>query len=149
TGAVSDPSNRAIAGASVTLVNEATGEERRVNTNENGEFVFTALMPATYTVRVQASGFRPFERRGNVVVSSTRLAIGSLQMAVGTLSESIQVVAQGAPVQTDSAEHSELVDTKEIENVSIRGRDPISLLGLIPGAQKGFDPDFLGASYGS
>src|SRR4029077_367319 len=103
---------------------------------ETGEFVFPALVPGTYTVRVQAPGFRQFERTGNVVSSSTRLSVGTVLLEVGTVAESVQVIAQGTPVQTDSAEHSEIVDTKEIENVSIRGRDPISLLGLMPGAQK-------------
>jgi hypothetical protein len=148
-GVVADSTSRSIPGATVTLVNEASGEERRVTTTETGEFVFPALAPGAYTVRVQATGFRPLERKGNIVVSSTRLAVGTLQLEVGSLAESIQVTAQGTPVQTDSAEHSELVDLREIENVSIRGRDPISLLGIMPGTQKGFDPDFLGASYGS
>ena len=148
-GTVADPTNRVIPGASVTLVNEASGEERKVATNENGEFVYPGLMPGTYTVRVQASGFRPLERKGNVLVSSTRLALGTLQLEVGTLTESVQVVAQGAQVQTDSSEHSELVNAKQIQNISIRGRDPISLLGLVPGVTKGFDPDFLGGSFGS
>src|SRR6266849_10799698 len=94
-GTVADPANRVIPGASVTLVNEASGEERKVATNENGEFVSPGLMPGTYTVRVQASGFRPLERKGNVLASSTRLALGTLQLEVGTLTESVQVLAQG------------------------------------------------------
>jgi hypothetical protein len=148
-GTVADSTNRVVPGASVTLTNEASGEERKVTTNENGEFVFAGIMPGIYTVKVQSTGFRPLERRGNVLVSSSRLALGTMQLDVGALAESVQVTAQGAQVQTDSAEHSELVDSKEIDNVSIRGRDPISLLAIMPGAQKGFDPDFLGASYGS
>jgi Carboxypeptidase regulatory-like domain/TonB-dependent Receptor Plug Domain len=148
-GTVADSSNQVMPGVAVTLVNEASGEERRTTTNEVGDFVFTAIPPAVYTVRIQATGFKALERRSNVVVSSTRLAVGTLQLEVGSVSSSIEVQAQGAQVQTDSAEHSELVDLKEIQNVSIRGRDPISLLSIMPGVQKGFDPDFLGASYGS
>jgi hypothetical protein len=146
---VADSSNRVIPRAEVTLFNEASGEERQSTTNDIGEFVFPGLPPGTYTVKVQASGFRAFERRGNVVVSSTRLAVGTLQLQLGAVTESIEVMAQGAQVQTDSSDKSELVDLKELQQVSIRGRDPISFLGLMPGTVQGQNPDFLGASYGS
>src|SRR5689334_19919019 len=76
-GTVADTTNRIIPGAAVALINESSGEERTALTNEQGDFLFTALTPATYTVRVRANGFRPMERKGNVVVSSTRLSVGT------------------------------------------------------------------------
>jgi hypothetical protein len=148
-GAVADSTNRVIPGASVTLTNEASAEQRTAITNEIGEFVFPAVVPGAYTVRVHAAGFRVLELKGNVVLSSTRLAVGTLRLEVGSVNESVEVTAQTSMVQTDSSEKSELVDLKELQNVSIRGRDPISFLGIMPGVQKGQDPDFLGASYGS
>ena len=148
-GTVADSSNSVIPGAAVTLINETSGETRQTKTGATGDFVFTAITPGTYTVRVEAPGLRPLESKGNVVVSSTRLALGTLQLQVGAVNQSIEVTAQGAQVQTDSSEHSELIDSNQVQNISIRGRDPISLLGIMPGVQKGFDPDFLGASYGS
>lgn len=148
-GTVADSSNSVIPGAVVTLINETSAETRRTTTSASGDFVFSAITPGVYTVKVEATGLRTLERKGNVVVSSTRLALGTLQLEVGSVNQSVEVTAQGAQVQTDSSEHSELIDSKEMQNVSIRGRDPISLLGIVPGVQKGFDPDFLGASYGS
>lgn len=148
-GTVADSSNSVIPGATVTVINETSGETRQANTGATGDFVFTAMTPGVYTVRVEAAGLRTLESKGNVVVSSTRLALGTLQLQMGSVNQSVEVTAQGAQVQTDSSEHSELIDSKEMQNVSIRGRDPISLLGIMPGVQKGFDPDFLGASYGS
>jgi Carboxypeptidase regulatory-like domain len=148
-GAVADSTNRVIPGASVTLTNEASAEQRKAITNEIGEFVFPGMAPGAYTVRVHAAGFRVLELKSNVVLSSTRLAVGTLRLEVGSVNESVEVTAQTSMVQTDSSEKSELVDLKELQNVSIRGRDPISFLGIMPGVQKGQDPDFLGASYGS
>jgi len=138
-----------IPGATITVINETSGETRQAKTGSTGDFVFSAVTPGVYTVRVEATGLRALESKGNVVVSSTRLALGTLQLEMGSVNQSVEVTAQGAQVQTDSAEHSELIDSKEMQNVSIRGRDPISLLGIMPGVQNGFDPDFLGASYGS
>src|SRR3954447_7329885 len=51
-GAVADSSNRVIPGANITLIDDASGEEKQTTTNGLGEFVFTALNPGTYTVRV-------------------------------------------------------------------------------------------------
>src|SRR5690349_1305358 len=82
-GTVADSSNRVIPGANVTLVDEASGEEKQATTSGLGEFVFPALNPGTYTVRVNANGMRPLERKGNVVVSSTRLSVGTLLLQVG------------------------------------------------------------------
>jgi len=63
TGRVTDPSGQVIPGAQVTLVNEDTGEERQRIAGDTGDFVFTALQPGTYTVRVAAQGFRPLAPR--------------------------------------------------------------------------------------
>jgi Carboxypeptidase regulatory-like domain len=127
-GTVADSTNRVIPAASVTLANENSGDQRTAVANDLGEFVFPAVAPGTYTVKAQANGFRPIERRSVVVVSSSRLSVGTLQLEVGAVTETVQVTAQGTQVQTDSSEKSELVDLKELQNVSIRGRDPISFL---------------------
>ena len=148
-GTVADTTNRVIPGSSVTLINEASGEQRTDITNEVGDFVFASVNPGTYTVRVERTGFRILERRGNVVISSTRLSLGTLQLQVGGLNQSVEVTAQQTQVETESSDKSELVDLKELQQISVRARDPMSFLGILPGVQKGIDPDFLGGSYGS
>jgi hypothetical protein len=148
-GTVADTTNRVIPGSSITLINEASGDQRSETTNQTGDFVFAGVNPGTYTVKVQTTGFRTLERRGNVVVSSTRLSVGTLQLQVGAVNESIEVQALAAQVETESSDKSELVDLKELQQISVRARDPMSFLGILPGVQKGIDPDFLGGSYGS
>src|SRR5438067_5124229 len=66
TGSVIDTSDQVIPGATVTLVNEATGSARSVVTNERGDFTFRAVQPGTYTVIAELVGFRKYERRNNV-----------------------------------------------------------------------------------
>jgi len=148
-GTVADTTNRVIPGSSVTLINEASGEQRTDTTNQVGDFVFASVNPGTYTVRVQSTGFRILERRGNVVVSSTRLSLGTMQVQVGGVNESVEVTAQATQVETETSDKSELVDLKELQLISVRARDPMSFLSILPGVQKGIDPDFLGGSYGS
>src|SRR5438128_362196 len=66
-GTVSDPSGAIVPGATVTLVNNATGAERSAISNSTGTFDFQALQPGTYTISVDARGFRHAVARDIVV----------------------------------------------------------------------------------
>src|SRR5439155_18683167 len=72
TGTVADSAGQVIPAAAVTLINERTGEERNATTNDVGDFVFPALVPGPYTIKINSKGFRPLESKGNNVLSSGR-----------------------------------------------------------------------------
>ena len=76
-GLVTDASGGALVGATVTLVNEKTGESRNVNTNEEGRFSFAALQPGVYTVRVEQAGFQRYERANTILSANESLALGN------------------------------------------------------------------------
>src|SRR3954452_20841176 len=94
-GTVADSSNSVIPGATITVINETSGETRQAKTGSTGDFVFSAVTPGVYTVRVEATGLRTLESKGNVVVSSTRLALGTLQLQMGLVNQSVEVTTQG------------------------------------------------------
>jgi hypothetical protein len=77
-GTVRDPQNSAIPAATVSLTNTGTGDVRNAETNNLGEFVFPAVIPGSYTVKVAKQGFRPVERRGLALSSSQTLSVGTL-----------------------------------------------------------------------
>src|SRR5437016_7313814 len=68
-----------------------------------------------------------------------------LTMTVGAVTESVEVAASASQVQTESAQVGRVIETKQIENVTLNGRNPIYLALLKPGVQGGaigtFDPD--------
>src|SRR5262245_13966562 len=132
-GAVTDASGQIIQNATVTLVNERTGAARTVTTNDAGGFVFAAAPPGIYTITVDQKGFRKFERKGNALTANERLSIGNIALVIGELSETVTTNASVTPVQTESAEHSALISSKQLETISIRGRDVVSLLRILPG----------------
>lgn len=134
-GTVVDESNQVVAAATVTILNESSGEERKGTTNEAGAFVFSALLPGPYTIKVEMQGFKPLEVKGRVVLANNRLAVGELKLAVGALTESVSVTARGETVATTVTSHQAVLDLKQVSNLSIRGRDPISLLKILPGVQ--------------
>jgi hypothetical protein len=146
-GTVMDPTGQVIPGAIVKLTFELNGEERSGTTSEVGDFNFPALVPGEYTIRVDAPGFRPLERKHNVVLAAGRLALGSLQLEVGSLSESVTVSAQGQAVATTTTAGTAVLDSHQVSMISIKGRDPISFLRILPGVQQGVDPDTFGGSF--
>src|SRR5712692_4605456 len=98
-GTVVDQTRQVIRGATVTLVSELTGEARTTETNETGAFVFPSLQPATYTLRVELSGFTPFERKNTVVPPNEPVSVGTIQLNVGGVTEAVTLTAQGSMVQ--------------------------------------------------
>ncbi|MBM3757980.1 MAG: carboxypeptidase regulatory-like domain-containing protein [Acidobacteria bacterium] len=153
TGAISgtlvDSSGQALSGAEVTVSSQRTGETRSATTGDTGDFVFPALVPGPYTLKANAKGFRPLERTNINVTPSARLALGTVQLEIGTVTESIVVQASGATVQTGNSENGAILDSKQLEMVSIRGRDPISMLRILPGVTQGFDNEFAGGFFGT
>jgi len=148
-GTVVDQSRQVIQGATVTLVNEQTGDNRVTVTNETGAFVFSAVRPGPYTVRVELSGFTTYERRNTVVPANEQVPVGTVQLNVGSLSETVTATAQGSIVQTLSSDRSALITSTQIEQVADRGRDVVSLLRVLPGVRLSTPTDSPGGNFGT
>jgi Ca-activated chloride channel homolog len=89
TGVITDTAGGVLPGVTVTL---AGSEQRRVVTNERGEFTFENLLPGRYTLRATLAGFGALTREVSVAGSGAeRLA---LQMAVSALEETVTVSAE-------------------------------------------------------
>ena len=147
-GSVVDAQNQVVPGADVIVTNQQSQEVRRTVTNEVGLFAFPALQAGPYTIRVELTGFRPIEVRDNMVLANNRLAVPPLQLEVGTLAEAVTVSAVGELVATTQTSHQAILDLKQVENLSIRGRDPISLLKILPGvALLNNDQETFGGSF--
>jgi hypothetical protein len=147
-GSVMDSTGQVLPGATVTIVHERTGEQRVGTTNEVGLFAFPALMPGPYTVRAELSGFRQIEVKNNIVLANQRLAVAPLTLEVGQISEVVSVSAVGEALKTTTTAHQAVLDLKQVSQLSIRGRDPISLLKILPGVQlQANDQETFGGSF--
>src|SRR6266849_760827 len=69
-GTIHDPSGAIVPNASVTVRNQATGAERRATTNDSGIFSITNVAAGTYTLIVEATGFKRFAQSGNAVAAN-------------------------------------------------------------------------------
>lgn len=147
-GSVADPSNQIVAGARVSLNNEA-GDTRNTVTNQTGDFVFSALVPGAYTLKVSANGFKSLERTGIVLTANERRELGSLPLVLGSVAESVSVAAENVQVQTSSSENSELLSTRQMDMLASKGRDVVALLRVMPGVSASSDNAALGDTFGT
>jgi hypothetical protein len=131
-GTVTDPSDALIPNAKVTITNTATGVAREFTTDSGGRYRAVSVEPGPYSVKVEASGFAPLERRGiDVIVGQT--ATVDITLRVGGTGETV-VVEDAAPlVPTESTEVSNTVPKEVVENVPSIGRRFDNFVLLAPG----------------
>src|ERR1700688_1386268 len=131
-GVVRDPSQAIIAGASVTIRDDDTQTERIVTTNNDGVYDVPFLAPATYTVSVEATGFRTAKRTG-VKLDVAQTARLDFALELATVGGSVSVTAGAPLLQSDSAAVSTVIDRDLIEALPLNGRSFQSLIALTPG----------------
>lgn len=142
-GAVTDPTDAAIPKAAVRLTSTATGAERSATTNEAGRFFFASLQPGVYTLSIEAQGFRRLERTNINVIAAETQSLNELKLDVGQVTDSVQVRAQSAVVQTQTAERAGVLTGSQVQNLAIRGRNVTSLVSLLPGVVDLDEPENL------
>ncbi len=126
-GTVTDPAGAAISAATVTATNTLGSEVRTVKTGPNGEYRVESVIPSTYSVAISAQGFSTRQVK-NVLVNASVVTSVNAQLAVGDVSQTITVEDSGALIQTDSAEISSTVTTREISQLPIVTGNPIDLV---------------------
>src|SRR5215510_11801107 len=117
-GTVVDAAGKALAGAKVTLNDERTGSARVGASNEEGDFVFPTLQPGVYTIKIERSGFRSYQRTNNVLSANEILALGKLTLEVGQLNEVVTTIAEGAVVERESSDLTARLTSDQIELIS-------------------------------
>ena len=144
-GTVTDPSGGAIANATVQVTNTATQVVRTVTTNAQGRYSVPELIVGTYDVRVAATGFQS-SVQANVPLSVGAERVVDITMKIGEAQQTVTVEAQAAQVDTASSAVSTLVETKQVQDLPLNGRNYTQLITLAPGIQamKPSAPGFYG-----
>src|ERR1700733_5035440 len=134
TGTVEDTSGAMIPGAQVTLTDEATGSTRVVQSNRQGLYAFPSLVPGTYTVKVDAKSFQPKEITGIEVHAGDVRNIPAFSLTVGSETTTVMVEASSEMIPTENGARTNVLTSKDIENLVLVGRDTTELLKVLPGA---------------
>src|SRR5262249_33587595 len=105
-GNIVDAQHAGVPNASVTAREQDQKFSVAIKSDETGRFVFTQVPPGSYTITVEATGFKRLERSGIVLNANDKLGLGELTMEIGAVTESVEVSAQAVTLQTESAERS-------------------------------------------
>jgi hypothetical protein len=132
-GTVVDQDGSVTPGAHVTLTLIAESAVREAVSDPSGAVRFEALLPGTYRLQVNHSGFKTLTMDEIVLQSSESRDLGRLALQVGGVNERIEVTAEATPVQTASSERADSVTSAQLENIPMKGRDPYGELHLLPG----------------
>ncbi|MEZ5307344.1 MAG: carboxypeptidase-like regulatory domain-containing protein [Pyrinomonadaceae bacterium] len=132
-GTVLDQQDAAIAGATVTIREETKTFTLTTTTDSEGRFVFPVVAPGSYTLKIEAAGFKTQERKGVGLIANDRLSIGSAVLEVGEQTEVVNVTSEDTPIQSESGERSFAIEGEVIRNTATKTRSFVDLATLAPG----------------
>ena len=131
-GTVTDPNGAAVPGAMVKLINQATKGESEATTNQSGYFTFVNLKPASYTLMVEAKGFKK-SLTNAFALGVSETVTQNVKLSVGEMSEVVEVTAGSELVQSSSSELGSVINERTVEDLPLNGRNFTQLLTLTPG----------------
>jgi hypothetical protein len=133
-GTVTDPSGGVISGATVKATENGTGISQERKTNPNGYYRFPGLAVGDYTVNFTNPSFKTkiLEHLVLVVGETHTLDVG---LDVGAIDERVEIKADTGPAERTSAAASIVIDSVQIANLPVNGRDWSGLTLLAPFAQ--------------
>jgi hypothetical protein len=142
-GTVADAQGGRIAGATVRATDQGKGlVVRETTTAADGSFLLQPLDPGTYTIRISATGMKDRENTHIVLDSRQVLSLGELRMALGPAIESVTVEATLPFTETATADHAAVIDSRQVTEISMNGRDFQSLVRTLPGVVSNDSSDF-------
>ena len=140
-GVVTDPSGASVSGAHVTLTNEGTGQARSTLASSAGQYLFSDVVPAGYTLQVESVGFKKFERKG-LTVGTQQEVTADLKLEVGAITESVEVTEAAPMVETSNASQGQVVNNQQVTDLPNMGRNPFLLSKLVNTVQNVGNPAF-------
>ncbi|HLI82764.1 MAG TPA: carboxypeptidase regulatory-like domain-containing protein [Bryobacteraceae bacterium] len=131
-GTVTDTTGAAIAGATVTVKNTATGVTNTVTTNNQGIYNVPDLLVGTYEVNASKQGFQNVVRSGITLLVGAQ-AVVDMQLPVGQAQQTVTIQGEVSQVNTESAAVSSNVDQVQMRDLPLNGRNFNQLISLSPG----------------
>jgi len=126
-GTVVDPAGGVVPGVEVRLTNQGTAAVNTAKADSSGLFRIANIFAGTYSVTVQAKGFKSLTVTSIEIGASETRDLGHLTLTLGNITESISVTGEVAAIETASSDRSPLVDASEFNTVAIKGHEGINL----------------------
>lgn len=131
-GTVTDSSGAVIPGSVLTLTNLDQNRPWTAETNAAGAYVFQQIPPGSYSLEVQADGFKRYER-SRFVLQVAQVAEIDIPLEVGDITETVEISAEAPLLETATSDLGEVVNSLTAESLPLNGRNVLQLIGLTPG----------------
>jgi len=139
-GEVIDSSGAVIQGATVVATKVNTNVPRTTETNELGRYSLPAMQPGSYTVSVSRSGFRQSVAK-DLKLDVDQVLTLNVTLEPGTVETAVDVIGTAALVEQESATVGQVLETRQIQELPLNGRNFLQLTTLGPGTLAGYARD--------
>src|SRR5437588_800143 len=140
-GTIVDKTQAAVTGATLTIINKATGETRTTKVDASGEYRFTLLPAGIYNLKVSAPSFSTAEARDiELLIGNTSKQ--NFTLTPGSVSETVEVTAVAPLVDQEKTDVGLTITPEQVQGLPLNGRDFGNLAYLAPGAKPvdSYDP---------
>jgi len=134
TGRVTDASGAVVPSANIAAKSAATNAMVSASTNSDGYYSISNLVPGTYDITVSKSGFASVEEKG-LQLQVDQVARLDLKLQVGAVLQSVEVSGQAVLLDSETATLGQVVESKQITDLPLLGRNPYALGMLVPGVR--------------
>src|ERR671938_597998 len=130
-GTVMDTNGAAVPGATVTVTNLGTSQSTTATTSDSGAFSVTSLDPVTYSVTVEAQGFKKTVVQ-SVKVDTASIAAVNVTLEAGTINEAVSVVSETSLLNTETGTTTTTVSEPQIQDIPLNNRSVLDLAVTAP-----------------
>ncbi len=134
-GRITDATGAVVPEANIIVRNVDTNWTRKVSSPLNGEYSVPQLERGSYEITVEKQGFRKMSRTG-IVLEASQVARIDVEMQVGAVADSISVMADAPPLNTENGSKGDVVVSQEIHEMPLPGRDFSDLAYLVAGVDR-------------
>lgn len=130
-GVVTDPSQAAVAAAKVTLRNTGTGVEAVKETDASGRYLFDFVLPGTYSVAIESSGFNRYVQENVTVLTRGDVSV-NVQLTVGGVTQTMNITEAVTGVEFNTSTMTQTVQGAMLKDIPVLARNPYTLALLNP-----------------
>ena len=134
-GTVTDASGGAVQNAKVTITDQSKGTQFEATTNESGNFEKGQLIPGSYSVDVEATGFQKASFK-NIPVQVDNAARVDATLQPGNVTQTVEVTAAAPTLQSDRADVSTTFTAQQLIDLPSLGRNAQAFELLVPGTSR-------------
>src|SRR5438067_5470312 len=147
-GTVTDTSGAAVANATVILTNMDTAQKRSIESDASGNYTFVNILPGRYKIEGEKTGFKKFVRQPIIVQIESGLKV-DITLQVGAQTETVEVTGEAPLLQPETNSLGQVVEQRTVTELPLNGRNPLALVGLVPGVVPQGQPSAGNSSTGN